>query len=84
MKKKVKTEVEKEALFCDSCGEKLCFADENHQNYIELSFKGIGYTMYGGACDSEWDYMLCRKCATALKDFLDAGHNLQTLPEASE
>ena len=32
----------------DSCGERVCFADENHQNYIELSFKGTGYTAYGG------------------------------------
>lgn len=84
MKKNVKVEIEKEALFCDSCGKQVCFADENHQNYIELSFKGTGYTMYSGSCDTEWDYILCRKCASALKDYLDSKHNLQKLPESEE
>lgn len=84
MKKKVKVEIEKEALFCDSCDKQVCFADENHQNYIELSFKGIGYTAYGGSCNSEWDYILCRKCATVLKYYLDSKHNLQKLLESEE
>ena len=84
MKKKIEVKVEKEALFCDSCGERLCFADENHQSLLELQIKGTGYTTYGGMTDCEWDYQLCRKCATALKDYLDSGRNLQNLPESTK
>lgn len=85
MKKNVSVTIEKEVLFCDSCGCQLCFKDESHQSVIELSFKGTGYTMYGGTCDTEWDYQLCRKCATSLKDYLDGGkNNLQNLPESEE
>lgn len=86
MKKKVTVEIEKEKLFCDSCGAELCFIEENHnsRNLIDLSFKGTGYSAYGGAVDSEWDYQLCRECACALKDYLDAGRNLQELPKADK
>ena len=84
MKKNVKVEIDKEAIFCDSCGCQCCFKDENHESVIELSMKGTGYTTYGESCDSEWTYQLCRKCATALKDFLDGNHNLQDLPESEE
>ena len=84
-KETVKIEVEKEVMYCDSCNCKIGFSDENHQNYIEFTFKGTGYTTYGAACDTEWNYLLCRKCATALKDFLDNPKtNLQMLPEAEE
>lgn len=86
MKKKIKVqvEVEQETIFCDSCGEKICLATDNHSDGIELSMIGTGYSAYGGAVDSEWNYSLCRKCATALKDFLDSGKNLQKLPESEE
>lgn len=86
MKKKVMVEIEREKLFCDSCGAELCFVEENHhtKSLIELSLKGTGYSMYGGAVDSEWTYQLCRKCATVLKDYLDAGRNLQELPETDK
>lgn len=81
---KVKVEVEKKIIYCDSCKDKIGFADECHSSLISLTFTGIGYSAYGGACDSEWDYQLCRKCATALKDFLDAGQSFQDLPEATK
>jgi hypothetical protein len=86
MEKKEKVTIEKEVkvTYCDSCGEKIGTSDQQHQNAIQLSFTGTGYTLYGSACNSEWDYVLCRKCATALKDFLDAHHSLQKLPEAEE
>ena len=55
MKKKIKVqiEVEQETIFCDSCGEKICLATDNHSDGIELSMTGTGYSMYGGAVDSE-------------------------------
>jgi hypothetical protein len=86
MKKKevVTVEQEVEISYCDSCGEKIGNSDQQHQNAIQLSFTGTGYTLYGGECAAEWNYVLCRKCSTALKDFLDAHHSLQNLPEAEE
>lgn len=83
-KKTVMVPVEKEVLCCDSCGKELCFSDENHQNAIELSMKGVGYSAYGGSVDSEWDYQLCRECATSLKSFLDSKRSLKDLPEVKE
>lgn len=64
--------------------EEVCFSDENHQNAIELSMKGVGYTAYGGAVDSEWDYQLCHECATILKSYLDSNKSLKDLSEEEE
>ena len=68
----------KEVVYCDSCGKALI------DDPIELSFKGTGYSAYGGAVDSEWDYDLCRECASALKDYLDSHKSLKDLPKAEE
>jgi|WetSurMetagenome_2_1015567.scaffolds.fasta_scaffold71831_5 hypothetical protein len=86
MKKKevVTVEQEVEIAYCDSCGGKIGNNNEQHQNAIQISFTGTGYSTYGGKVKAEWDYVLCRKCALALKDFLDAHHSLQDLPEAQE
>jgi hypothetical protein len=79
-KEKVMIEQEMEIAYCDSCGEKIGNSDQQHQNAIQLSFTGTGYSLY----DAEWNYLLCRKCSLALKDFLDAHHSLQTLPESDK
>lgn len=87
MKKSIEVKVIRQAVCCDSCGAQLYIEDDptaNLDNTIELSFKGVGYSVYGGRCDSEWTYQLCRKCASSLKDFLDGSHSLQELPQATE
>ena len=67
-----------EVTYCDSCGKQL------EGDILQLSITGTGYSAYGGAVDSEWDYDLCRECATALKDYLDSHKSLKDLPKAEE
>lgn len=81
----VKVEQKQDVYYCDSCGTKIgteqdCF----HQSAIQMCMTGIGYAAYSEVRDSEWNYTLCRRCATALKDFIDTHNNLQKLPESKE
>ena len=58
-------------IICDECHDII----KHDKDVMTLIITGTGYSMYGGACESEWEYNLCRHCASNLKEHYD---NMET------